>query len=126
MYGVDGGHLRIAAGGNIDVTLPTDRSQMQHYTEWLKRQGAVDTPSYLFTPVWQSSRPDRPAEQSSWWIDYANFQRGVGALGGGNVDISAGGDLDNLTVARADQRPRARWTHRRANASSSSCATAAP
>ncbi|WP_082646490.1 filamentous haemagglutinin family protein [Bradyrhizobium valentinum] len=98
-YGVGGGHLRIAAGGSIDVSLPADRSQMQHYTEWLKRQGAVDTPSYLFTPVWQSGRPDRPAEQSSWWIDYANFQRGVGALGGGNVDISAGGDLNNLTVA---------------------------
>ncbi|UPJ52707.1 filamentous hemagglutinin family protein [Bradyrhizobium sp. 200] len=98
-YGVGGGHLRIALDGNIDVTLPTDRSQMQHYTEWLKRQGAVDTPSYLFTPVWQSGRPDRPAEQSSWWIDYTNFQRGVGALGGGNVGISAGGDLNNLTVA---------------------------
>lgn len=98
-YGVSGGHLRIDVGGNIDVALPTDRTQMQHYTEWLKRQGAVDTPSYLFTPVWQSSRPDRPAEQSAWWVDYANFKRGVGTLGGGNVDISAGGDLNNLTVA---------------------------
>ena len=98
-YGVGGGHVRIAAGGSIDVALPADRTQMQHYTEWLKRQGAVDTPTYLFTPVWQSGRPDRPAEQSSWWIDYTNFQRGVGTLGGGNVDVSAGGDLNNLTVA---------------------------
>ena len=40
-----------------------------------------------------------PAQQSSWWVDYGNFQRGVGALGGGNVDVSAGGDLVNLTVA---------------------------
>ncbi|WP_176721961.1 filamentous haemagglutinin family protein [Bradyrhizobium sp. LMTR 3] len=97
-YGVGGGHVHVAAGGNIDVTLPTDRSQMQHYTEWLKRQGTVNS-SYVFGPVWQSGLPDRPPEQSSWWIDYTNFQRGVGALGGGNVDISAGGDLNNLTVA---------------------------
>lgn len=98
-YGVGGGHLRIEVGGSVDVALPADRTQMQHYTEWLKRQGAVDTPTYLFTPVWQSSRPDRPAEQSSWWIDHANFKRGVGTLGGGNVDVNAGGDLNNLTVA---------------------------
>ncbi|MCA6116450.1 filamentous hemagglutinin family protein [Bradyrhizobium sp. WSM 1738] len=97
-YGVGGGHVHVAAGGNIDVTLPTNRSQMQHYTEWLKRQGTVNS-SYLFGPVWQSGLPDRPPEQSSWWIDYTNFQRGVAALGGGNVDISAGGDLNNLTVA---------------------------
>ncbi|WP_213285445.1 filamentous haemagglutinin family protein [Bradyrhizobium sp. sGM-13] len=97
-YGVGGGHVHVAAGGNIDVTLPTDRSQMQHYTEWLKRQGTVNS-SYLFAPVWQSGLPDRPAEQSSWWIDYTNFQRGVAALGGGNLDINAGGDLNNLTVA---------------------------
>ncbi|WP_324614995.1 filamentous haemagglutinin family protein [Hyphomicrobium album] len=76
-YGVGGGHVQIAVGGDIDVALPTDRSTMQHYTEWLNRQTA----------------------QSSWWIDYANFQRGVGALGGGNVEVGAGGDLVNLTVA---------------------------
>jgi filamentous hemagglutinin family protein len=98
-YGVDGGHLRIAASGSIDVALPADRTQMQHYTEWLKKQGMVDAPSYLFEPVWQSGKPDLPMQQSSWWIDYTNFNRGVGALGGGNVDVSAGGDLNNLTVA---------------------------
>ncbi|HVQ67654.1 MAG TPA: filamentous hemagglutinin family protein [Bradyrhizobium sp.] len=98
VYGVDGGRLRIDVGGNIDVALPTDRKQMQHYTEWLKRQGATDA-SYAFVPYNSAKYGARPAEQSSWWIDYANFQRGVGALGGGNVDIGAGGDLENLTVA---------------------------
>jgi hypothetical protein len=86
-YGVDGGHLQIAVGGSIKVDLPADRSKMQHYTEWLNRQGKVDM-SFVFG-----------SEQSSWWVNYANFQRGVGALGGGNITVSAGGDLDNLTVA---------------------------
>ena len=87
VYGVGGGQVEVTAGGNISARLPDDRTQMQHYVEWLKRQGATDR-SGLFLP----------AEQSSWWVDYANFQRGIGALGGGNVTVSAGGDLDNLTV----------------------------
>jgi len=97
-YGVGGGHLSIAAGGSIDVALPADRSQMQHYVEWLKRQGVMDS-SYAFGPYTFATTSILPAEQSSWWLDYGSFQRGVGALGGGNVDVSVGGDLVNLTVA---------------------------
>ncbi|WP_441240899.1 filamentous haemagglutinin family protein [Tardiphaga sp. 768_D3_N2_1] len=97
-FGVGGGHLQVAAGGNIEVTLPADRTQMQHYTEWLKKQGATDA-SYVFGPYRHSALGDQPARQSAWWIDYGNFERGVGALGGGNVAVSAGGDLVNLTVA---------------------------
>ncbi|MDE5457055.1 filamentous hemagglutinin N-terminal domain-containing protein [Bradyrhizobium sp. CSA112] len=88
VYGVGGGHVDVTAGGNISVKLPEDRTQMQHYVEWLQRQGTAGKDG-VFSPT----------EQSSWWVDYANFQRGIGALGGGNVAISAGGDLDNLTVA---------------------------
>lgn len=97
-FGVGGGHIQIAAGGSIEVTLPADRTQMQHYTEWLKKQGATDA-SYVFGPYRHSALGNQPATQSAWWIDYGNFERGVGALGGGNVAVSAGGDLVNLTVA---------------------------
>ena len=97
-FGVEGGHLQVAAGGNIEVTLPADRTQMQHYTEWLKKQGATDA-SYVFAPYNHSALGLLPARQSAWWIDYGNFERGVGALGGGNVAVSAGGDLVNLLVA---------------------------
>ena len=71
---------------------------MQHYTEWLKKQGATDA-SYIFGPYNHSALGLLPARQSAWWIDYGNFERGVGALGGGNVAVSAGGDLVNLLVA---------------------------
>lgn len=97
-YGVGGGHLGIAVGGNVDVELPVDRSQMQHYAEWLNRQGATDS-AYVFGPWAHSAYGQMAAQQSSWWVDYANFLRGVGALGGGNVEVRADGDLNNLTVA---------------------------
>ena len=98
VFGVGGGHLQVAAGGNIEVTLPADHTQMQHYTEWLKKQGATDK-SYAFVPFEHSGLKSLPARQSAWWIDYGNFERGLGALGGGNVAVSAGGDLVNLLVA---------------------------
>ena len=41
VYGVGGGHVEVTAGGNISARLPDDRTQMQHYVEWLKRQGAA-------------------------------------------------------------------------------------
>jgi filamentous hemagglutinin len=85
-YGILGGDLRIAAQGGISSALPVNRDNMQLYTEWLNRQGTVDA-SQVFTT------------QSSWWVNYGQFKQGVGALGGGNVSVSAGGDLDNLLVA---------------------------
>lgn len=86
-YGILGGNLRIAAQGGVSSTLPVDHGNMQLYTEWLNRQGIVNA-SQLFGTA-----------QSSWWVNYGAFKQGVGALGGGNVSVSAGGDLDNLLVA---------------------------
>ena len=33
---------------------------------------------------------------TSWWVDFSNFFEGVGALGGGNVTLAAGNDIDNV------------------------------
>ncbi len=87
-YGIEGGHLTIAAGGSISSALPANPKDNQLFVEWLKHVGGTDQ-DYVFGP----------GEQSSWWIDYANFAQGVGALGGGNVSVFAGGDLDNILVA---------------------------
>ncbi len=32
----------------------------------------------------------------TWWIDYSNFFEGVGALGGGNVTLTAGRNVKNV------------------------------
>jgi filamentous hemagglutinin len=88
-YGVLGGHLGIAAGGSIISTLPVIPADNMLYTNWLKKAGVIDE-TLRFN-----------GQQTTWWVDYGKFTQGVGALGGGNVNVQAGGDLDNLLVALA-------------------------
>ncbi|WP_028161961.1 filamentous haemagglutinin family protein [Bradyrhizobium elkanii] len=87
-YGINGGNLRISAQGGVQSVLPSNPDDNQLFVEWLKKVGTTDR-SYVYLP----------GQQSSWWVDYGNFQQGVGALGGGNVSVNAGGDLLNLLVA---------------------------
>ncbi|MEZ2298462.1 filamentous haemagglutinin family protein [Variovorax sp. RCC_210] len=102
-YGVEGGNLVIGVQGGVEA-MPSG----QHFTEWLNRQGALNAERFFgeYTNGENGIRPDgtygpivHAPEQSSWWIDYGRFQQGVGALGGGNVTVDAGGDLRNLLVA---------------------------
>jgi filamentous hemagglutinin family protein len=78
VYGINGGTLTIAAQGNIGSTLPTDQTAYQLFTEWLNRAGGAN---------------------ASWWVNYGAFNQGVGALGGGNLSVTAGGDIVNMLVA---------------------------
>jgi filamentous hemagglutinin family protein len=78
----DGGSIRIRAGGDV--------------------RGVADRP----LPDWQPRASGefafyRPGVHfpAAWAIDAAKFVNGVGALGGGNVSVSAGGNVDSLTVA---------------------------
>ncbi len=87
-YGVQGGNLSIMAQGNASSMLPANLHESQLFVEWLKRQGETDA-NYVYLPN----------RQSSWWVDFGAFQQGVGALGGGNVSVSTGGDLVNMLVA---------------------------
>ncbi len=38
-------------------------------------------------------------QSTAWWIDFSNFFEGVGALGGGNVNLAAGRDVVNVDAA---------------------------
>ncbi len=88
-YGIFGGHLVVAANGTISTVLPADNASNMLYTNWLKKDGLTDN-RFNFTD-----------QQATWWINYAGFTQGIGVLGGGNVRVQAGGDLDNLTVVLA-------------------------
>ena len=88
VYGKLGGHLGIEAGGSISSVLPTIMTNNMVISDWLKKEGKVGS-NLRFT------------QQSTWWVDHSAFTQGVGALGGGNVDVKAGGNLDNLLVALA-------------------------
>ncbi|RQO59211.1 hypothetical protein DBV14_07810 [Variovorax sp. KBW07] len=101
-YGVAGGNLDIAAQGGIEA-----QPSGQRFTEWLNRQGNVNG-DRVFGPYQDTTStcdsgvcvPNfRPTEQASWWVNHGEFRQGVAALGGGNVNVSAGGDLGNLVVA---------------------------
>ncbi|SAI37288.1 Heme:hemopexin utilization protein A [Bordetella ansorpii] len=108
-YGADGGHVDIAAQGSVQAPIVQGARSDQILTEWLFRQGRyggdVSSPSGYYDAYQVGNPWDIPptmsaqGQQPSWWVNYASFEQGLGALGGGNVRLSAGGDLVNLVVA---------------------------
>ena len=78
-----GGDVRLSAGG--DVVSETGPSGL--LTDWLYRQGNVNTAASV-----QFRTP-------GWWPQIAQFKNGIATLGGGDVDIAAGGRIANLLAA---------------------------
>jgi filamentous hemagglutinin family protein len=74
-----GGDVSIVAQGNI-AGVPS----AQLINNWLFRQGRLDTAGTAY------------AVQPAWWVRFDQFRQGVGALGGGDVTIKAGGNIENL------------------------------
>ncbi len=114
-YSMAGGNVSITAGDNIErKTLNNsgliDDSSRQLPNNWLYRRGLVG-PDGEFGKVTVGSgflTYTDEAASTTWWVDFSNFFQGVGALGGGNVSLSAGHDVANVdavipTNARAAQ-----------------------
>jgi hypothetical protein len=57
------------------------------YSQWLYRQGAVNSVTGAFD------------KQPAWWVRFDQFQQGVGALGGGDVSVIADGAVKDLSVS---------------------------
>ena len=75
-----GGDIRISAGGNV-----VGGGSTQLFTDWLWRTG---------------SKVGEPAPKATaWTVAFDHFQQGIGALGGGNVAIRAGGDITDLSAS---------------------------
>jgi filamentous hemagglutinin family protein len=74
-----GGNISVNVGGDI-IGAPTN----QLVTNWLWRTGSTDGPRTSAT---------------GWTVNYAWFEENIGALAGGNVSISAGGSIHELSVA---------------------------
>lgn len=96
-YTLAGGNVSLSAGNDIihltrnSQGLLIADSERQMPTSWLYRRGAVDTGTGQFG----ISRFGELAS-TTWWIDFTNFFEGVGALGGGNVSLHAGRDVNNV------------------------------
>jgi len=103
-WAMAGGNLKISAGNDIArVTQFTDSkgnvstifdSSHQITSNWLYRRSHVDPGTGKFGSISYKDVNDSAAS-TTWWIDYSNFFQGFGALGGGNVELSAGRDVVN-------------------------------
>ena len=90
-YSQSGGNISLDAARNI-----AGSGSEQWINNWLFRLGSTlqqdgtfkNTVSSVFRP--------------SWWVRFSEFSKGVGALGGGDVQINAGGNIDNLGAVVAD------------------------
>ncbi len=81
-YPTGGGELVINAKGNI-----TGHVSNQFIDAWLIRQGTVIN----------KSRPSRNS-LTAWGVNANNFQQNIGSFGGGEVDISSSGNINDLSV----------------------------
>ncbi|WP_047805557.1 filamentous haemagglutinin family protein [Pelagerythrobacter marensis] len=82
-------------GGDINITAAGDiigGASPQLPSGWLRKWGSV-TPEGLF-----ATASDRPYNQLTWVVDFGRYRAGVGALGGGNVSVEAGGNINELSV----------------------------
>ncbi|MBE2285805.1 MAG: filamentous hemagglutinin family protein [Prosthecobacter sp.] len=103
------------AGGNVAVTAQQDiihytrdsgnnlviDSQRQLPNNWLMRRGYVNADGDYGAIVVSAGgirRINDAAASTTWWIDFSNFFDGVAALGGGNVDLNAGRDVQNVSA----------------------------
>jgi hypothetical protein len=78
-------------GGDLSITAQQDISGAvtpQLISAWLLRRGGTN-------PTTGAIVANR---NTAWGIDFAKFQQNTGALGGGDVNISAGRDINNLSV----------------------------
>jgi filamentous hemagglutinin len=79
-YPTDGGSVSISAANDIRSALSG-----QFVTDWLWRRGSPTATA-------------DPFSNTTWWVQFDQFQQGVGALGGGDVLLSAGRDIVNTSA----------------------------
>ncbi|RJP70076.1 MAG: filamentous hemagglutinin N-terminal domain-containing protein [Comamonadaceae bacterium] len=82
-----GGDVSLAALGDVS----SGKRSTQLYSNWLFRQGRLNADGSAYSL------------QPAWWVRFDQFQQGIGALGGGDVSITAGGKVDNVSASTPTQ-----------------------
>lgn len=81
MFPSGGGDISLTAGERIlMVKNGESKPDERHINEWLFRAGGKSA-------------------NLQWWSRIASFQQGVAAFGGGDIAVTAGKEINNLTVA---------------------------
>ncbi|MDI4235724.1 filamentous hemagglutinin family protein [Bradyrhizobium sp. Arg237L] len=101
-WATGGGAVTVTAGGSIiGIEMPTDTDGSQTkvvgaatgqmWSDWYIHYGVSNGSSA--TPFADCAAAGSIACQTAAWINYATFFQGFGALGGGNITLSAGADI---------------------------------
>jgi len=99
-YSLGGGNITISAQNDIasyigvGSTLKASSSK-ELPDNWLYRQGWIDPTTGQFGQTQSGGN----VASTSWWVDFSNFFDGIGALGGGNVTMTAGHNITNVDAA---------------------------
>ncbi|MFP4351499.1 MAG: filamentous hemagglutinin family protein [Puniceicoccaceae bacterium] len=103
-YSMAGGNVRIVAGGDMgrftrdNLGNLLEDSSRQIPSNWLHRRGFYDSSGEsgaINIGRFPLGIAD-PEASTTWWVNFSNFFQSVGALGGGNVALEAGGDIANI------------------------------
>jgi len=78
-------------GGNVVVRAQNDVKSLtasdQMIIDWLWRDGGTNADGSFIAN-----------RQPAWWFNFARFEQGIAALGGGNVFVEAGRDIVNVSA----------------------------
>jgi hypothetical protein len=104
-FTMGGGDVSIQAQNDIaryvlSGTALIANSSKEMPSNWLYRRGNLGSDG-RFEALSGAGAPTTEVQSTSWWIDFSNFFSDVGALGGGNVSLTAGRNVSNINAAAA-------------------------
>ena len=101
-FSMEGGNVSLFAQQDISHQLISGSpavtyqdSSLEMPNNWLYRQGYINPATGQFAASYSGG----PIESTAWWVDFTNYFEGVAALGGGNVALFAGRDINNIDAA---------------------------
>ncbi|MFN0078774.1 MAG: filamentous hemagglutinin family protein [Prosthecobacter sp.] len=107
LYSMAGGNIMISAQASIKHStrnsgVAVADSSRELPNNWLMRRGYIDplTGEYGDVSVFQDPivQVNALSSSTSWWVNFSNFFDGVGALGGGNVLLQSGQNIENVSA----------------------------
>ncbi|MCX6970884.1 MAG: filamentous hemagglutinin family protein [Verrucomicrobia bacterium] len=112
LYSMAGGNVSLYAQQNIErlTTIAGQTiadSQFQMPDNWLYRRGYVGSDGQFAI---MNIGNVLASASTTWWIDFSNFFQGVGALGGGDVKLTAGRNVSNVDAVIPTNARMARGT----------------
>jgi hypothetical protein len=88
----NGGSVTITAGGSITGIETWGGTAGQFWADWYAHYGAANGTNAPFSGC-------ITACQTAAWINYNTFFQGIGALGGGNITLTAGQDITAISAS---------------------------